>query len=165
MYRHAKFTLMDVEIFQTAPFVINHSFNSPSVRLLACVKCSVLHFQQFWWVLLCTCLQMAPSTLTGNIPTLISISTIIKLQRTLLEWYAWIWSKVSWSYNGAIKHSKLCAASLQIQFTTSEIIWNLTTSHSLWASSWEHSSSSFPLWFVLIFLTSNTKPFNTITSI
>ena len=32
----------------------NRSFNPPCFRLLACVKCSVLHLQQSRWVLLCT---------------------------------------------------------------------------------------------------------------
>ena len=57
---HANFSLMNVVISQSnfsnrsQPYSSNCPFNLPYPRLLACVKCSVLHLQQFRQVLLCT---------------------------------------------------------------------------------------------------------------
>ena len=94
-------------IFQTEVSSTRHnrSFNLPYSRLLACVKCSVLHLQQSRWVLLCTHVcrlhfsfntdygwhEMCPLRFLSVLSSAKNTSSMIGL-----------WSEATWSYRGGI---------------------------------------------------------------
>ena len=126
-------------IFQTAVGSThrNRSFNPPYFRLLACVKCNVLHSQQFRWVLLCTwnfCYNMD----LGRYETwpLRFLSVLSSTKNA--SWMISLWSNATWSYSGGISGKIVNSAGLD-QVQLEWICLKCETSHSPWAYSREHS--------------------------
>ena len=115
-------------IFQTAVSCTrrNRSFNPPYFRLLACVKCSMLHLQQYRWVLLWDgnlSLQHGFWP-TRNVPASIRLSALSSAKNA--SWMISLWSEATWSYSGGISGEIVNSAGLdQVRLTTSEMFWNL----------------------------------------